>query len=128
MWQIREQNGPFCWRISPAWAVTSNTGVDLIALPSAFTDATGRARWESPLRAGAIENQCCVIAAAQPGEHPDPRRTWGHSIVIDDWGRILTNLGTSVGAACVSIDISVTTKIRQDFPALDHRRFDIFGA
>ena len=66
------------------------------------------------------------VAAAQTGEHPDGRSTWGHSMIVDAWRRIQADLGPNIGAACVSIDLSAQQSLRHEFPALDHRRPDIF--
>ena len=101
-------------------------GVDLITLPAAFTVATGRAHWQSLLRARAIENQCLVAAAAQTGQHSGSRSTWGHSMVLDGWGRILTDLGDTIGIECVDIDMDAMSKMRRQFPSLRHRRPEIF--
>ena len=105
-----------------------SSGMDLLALPAAFTFTTGKAHWESLLRARAIENQCFVAAAAQTGTHADGRTTWGHSMLVDGWGRILRDLGTNPGVACVSIDLGALKKLREDFPVLTHQRANLFAA
>ena len=104
----------------------STTGLDLIALPAAFTVTTGQAHWESLLRARAIENQCYLAAAAQTGRHSDKRSTWGRSMVLDGWGRILSNLGATIGVACVDVDMEAMVQMRRQFPSLGHRRPDVF--
>lgn len=101
----------------------SAEGADLIALPAAFTFRTGSAHWEPLLRARAIENLCYVVAAAQTGTHPGGRQTYGHSMIVDPWGAILAETGVRPGVVAAGIDTSRLRKLRQQFPALDHRRF-----
>lgn len=94
----------------------------LIVVPSAFTWTTGRAHWEILLRARAIENQCYVLASGQGGVHPNGRRTWGHSMLIDPWGEILDVLPEGEGLAIGAIDPHHLTRVRESLPALRHRR------
>ena len=96
--------------------------VDLIILPAAFTWTTGQSPWEVLLRARAIENQCYLMAPAQGGRHPDGRRTWGHSMIIDPWGEILACLDEGPGIARAELDPARITSVRQSLPALRHRR------
>ena len=77
-------------------------GADLLAVPAAFTQVTGKAHWKSLLRARAIENACFVIAAAQSGHHQDGRHTYGHSMIIDPWGTVLADAGASTPAVIVA--------------------------
>ncbi|KAF7599391.1 MAG: acyltransferase [Candidatus Dactylopiibacterium carminicum] len=95
--------------------------VDLIVLPAAFTETTGRAHWEVLLRARAIENQCYVLACGQGGEHPSGRRTWGHSMLIDPWGEVVGRLGTGPGLVLGEIDPARIAAVRESLPALQHR-------
>jgi predicted amidohydrolase len=94
---------------------------DLIVMPAAFTATTGRAHWEVLLRARAIENQCYVLAAAQGGLHPNGRRTWGHSMLVDPWGAICTQLAEGEGLVAGEIDLDSMMGIRASLPALQHR-------
>jgi nitrilase len=96
--------------------------VDLILVPSAFTYTTGRAHWETLLRARAIENQCYVLAPAQGGTHENGRRTWGHSILIDPWGEVLSVLSEHEGVVSGTIDPERLAEVRQSLPALAHRK------
>ncbi len=96
--------------------------VEVIALPAAFTLATGQAHWEVLLRARAIENQCFVLAAAQSGEHFAGRTTYGHSQIIDPWGRVLSQHAHGWGLAVSSIDREQQFALRTGFPVLHHRR------
>ncbi len=95
---------------------------DLICVPAAFTYTTGQAHWELLLRARAVENQCHVIAPAQGGLHENGRRTWGHSMVIDPWGEILSVTPEGEGIALAELSLERTAAIRQQLPALNHRR------
>jgi len=96
-------------------------GLQTIALPAAFTAATGRAHWETLVRARAIENLSWVIAAAQGGRHANGRETWGCSMVVDPWGEIAGRLDEGPGVVFADIDFDRQAGIRQAFPALEHR-------
>lgn len=95
--------------------------VDLIVVPAAFTATTGRAHWEILLRARAIENQTYVLAAAQGGEHPGARQTWGHSMLIDPWGEIITKTDIGEGVIFGEIDVDRLSAVRASLPALNNR-------
>ena len=95
---------------------------DLLSVPSAFTYTTGQAHWELLLRARAVENQCYVIAAAQGGTHPNGRRTWGHSMVVGPWGEVLAVQAEGEGVVLAEIEPQRLAEVRQQLPALAHRR------
>jgi nitrilase len=95
--------------------------VSLILVPSAFTYTTGQAHWEILLRARAIENQCYVLAPAQGGHHPNGRHTWGHSMLIDPWGRIVDCLPQEPGVIGGTIEPDRLAEVRASLPALRHR-------
>ncbi len=95
---------------------------DLLSVPSAFTFTTGRAHWETLLRARAIENQCYVIAPAQGGTHENGRRTWGHSLVVDPWGEVVALLEEGEGVVLAEVDTERIAQVRAQLPALRHRR------
>lgn len=95
--------------------------IDLIVVPSAFTYTTGSVHWEILLRARAIENQCYVLAAAQTGQHPNGRRTWGHSMLINPWGKIVSELPESEGIVVGEINAQLIQEVRRSLPALQHR-------
>jgi len=95
--------------------------VDLILVPSAFTATTGRAHWETLLRARAIENQAYVLAAAQGGVHFSGRRTWGHTLLVDPWGEVVTSLELGEGLLIATINRNRIDEVRQSLPALQHR-------
>lgn len=96
--------------------------VDLILVPSAFTETTGRAHWELLLRARAVENQCYVLAAAQGGTHANGRRTFGHSLLVDPWGEVLACQPLGEGVVLGEIDPGRLQAVRRMVPALTHRR------
>lgn len=95
--------------------------VDLIVVPAAFTETTGRAHWEPLLRARAIENQAYVLAAAQGGEHPGGRRTWGHSMLIDPWGEVMAELTLGEGVIVGELSRERIEAVRSSLPALKNR-------
>ncbi len=101
----------------------SEHGMEILLVPAAFTAKTGAAHWEILLRARAIENQCYVIAANQGGEHPGGRETFGHSMIIDPWGQVLTRLEQIPGVCSARLEAETLTDIRTQFPTLRHRRF-----
>ena len=94
----------------------------LLAVPAAFTYTTGQAHWELLLRARAVENQCYVVAPAQGGRHANGRRTWGHSMVVDPWGQVLAVLPEGEGVVTAEVDAAQLAQVRQQLPALGHRR------
>lgn len=94
----------------------------LIVMPAAFTYTTGRAHWEVLLRARAIENQCYVLAAAQGGQHPNGRRTWGHTMLVDPWGEVKGVLPEGEGVVAGDLDLQHIARVRASLPALRHRR------
>jgi nitrilase len=101
----------------------SAAGAQLLAVPSAFTGPTGRAHWETLLRARAIENLCYVVAPAQSGFHPSGRETYGDSMIVDYWGRVLQRVPRGRGCAVAEVDLARQAGVRETFPALIHRAF-----
>lgn len=95
-------------------------GAQLFTIPSAFTAATGIAHWEVLLRARAIENLCYVLAANQGGIHENGRTTYGHSMIVDSWGNVLSHKKTGSGIVIADIDLKSQQQLRQKFPCLDH--------
>jgi nitrilase len=99
----------------------SELGADYFVVSAAFTVPTGQAHWDLLCRARAVENLCHLVISAQVGEHPNGRRTWGHSMIIDCWGGIVGQLDTDEGVAVGAIDLERQARIRGEFPALEHR-------
>ena len=109
-------------RFPALFAALAEAGADTIAVPAAFTVPTGQAHWQVLLRARAIEAGLFVIAAAQAGVHEDGRETYGHSLVVDPWGDLLTEMDSAPGLALVDLDLARIAQVRARVPALDHRR------
>jgi predicted amidohydrolase len=95
--------------------------LDLLVLPAAFTETTGRAHWDMLLRARAVENQCYVLASAQGGLHPTGRMTHGNSMIIDPWGEVLTRMDKGEGVVVAEFDPQRISDTRASLPALKHR-------
>ena len=95
--------------------------VDIIVVPSAFTETTGRAHWESLVRARAIENLAYVLAPAQGGYHLSGRETHGDSMVVDPWGTVLDRLPRGSGVVVASVNPAYQASLRKSLPALTHR-------
>jgi nitrilase len=98
--------------------------LDLIVVPAAFTETTGRAHWELLLRARAVENQCYVLAAAQGGRHPNGRMTHGNSMIVDPWGEVLARLDKGEGLITAELAPARIAEVRASLPALAHRKLD----
>jgi nitrilase len=97
-------------------------GMELLAVPSAFTAVTGKAHWESLVRARAIENLVYVIAAAQVGLHGNGRQTFGNSMIVDPWGAVLDHMSHGTGHVLHTANRRIQASLRQQFPAIAHRR------
>jgi predicted amidohydrolase len=93
----------------------------LLLVPAAFTATTGAAHWELLLRTRAVENQCYVLAAAQGGLHPNGRRTWGRSMLVDPWGDIVAGMEEGPGVVAGNVDPARIAEVRGKLPALEHR-------
>jgi len=98
-------------------------GAELISVPAAFTAVTGAAHWQVLTRARAIETQCYVLAAGQGGTHPGGRETFGHSAIVDAWGRVLGELPQGAGVVLAERDGGEQGAIRQRMPVVRHKRF-----
>jgi len=97
-------------------------GATIFTVPAAFTKVTGEAHWLTLLRARAIENLAYVVAPGQYGEHPDNRATYGHSVIIDPWGKVLAEQAEGNRFIAADIDPDLPAKLRSEFPALTNRR------
>lgn len=100
-------------------------GIDLITVPSAFTERTGRAHWQPLLQARAIENCCFVLAPNQGGQHTPKRATWGHSMIVDPWGVVLAQCEQGEGFAIADIDLSQQHDLRQRMPIHRHQKIRV---
>jgi deaminated glutathione amidase len=113
-------------RFPALYRCLGEAGAAILTVPSAFTVPTGRDHWEVLLRARAIETGCFVLAAAQWGSHRvsrgRARETYGHSIAIDPWGRVLSDAGESVGVTHVTLDLDAVSEARAKIPSLANAR------
>ncbi len=109
-------------RFPALYQALSGAGATILSVPAAFTVPTGQAHWHTLLRARAIENACWVVAAAQTGTHEDGRSTYGHSLVVDPWGRVMLDMETAPGLAIVEVDPAAVDDVRSRVPVLAHRR------
>ncbi len=113
-------------RFPALYRALAEAGATMLAIPSAFTQPTGEAHWHVLMRARAIETGCFVFAAAQGGKHESGRETFGHSLIVDPWGRILAEGGTEPGVTMAEIDLAEVAKARAKIASLQHgRRFEI---
>ncbi|MEH6404470.1 MAG: carbon-nitrogen hydrolase family protein [Sneathiella sp.] len=103
-------------------SLAAEGGAELFTVPAAFTYTTGSAHWHALLKARAIENGAFVIAPAQCGHHSEKRQTYGHSLIIDPWGNILSDGGEEIGISMAEIDMSDVKKRRQQIPNLKNIR------
>ena len=109
-------------RFADLYRRLSDAGATLLLVPAAFTVPTGRAHWETLLRARAIESAAFLLAPAQTGRHEDGRDTYGHSLAIDPWGEVLLDMGEAPGLALIDIDFARVEAVRARIPVLTHRR------
>jgi len=100
-------------------------GAEWLAMPAAFTVPTGRAHWETLLRARAIENLCYVVAPAQWGTHSSGRETYGDTLIVDYWGQVLARLPSGIGVITAQFDLARQAETRARFPALENRRLGV---
>jgi len=115
-------------RFPALYRALAEAGASFLAVPSAFTRVTGEAHWHVLLRARAIENGCYVFAAAQGGTHENGRETFGHSLVVDPWGRIVAEGGIEPGVVLAEIDPAAVAAARGRIPSLQHgRRFEVIA-
>ncbi|MEJ2405022.1 MAG: carbon-nitrogen hydrolase family protein [Candidatus Thiodiazotropha sp.] len=97
-------------------------GAEIFVVPSSFTAITGKAHWDTLVRARAIENLAFVLAAAQGGYHVNGRETYGHSMIVDPWGTVLSQLPRGTGFVSAELDREYQKTIRKTFPTIDHRQ------
>jgi predicted amidohydrolase len=109
-------------RFPDLYRALTDGGATILSVPAAFTVPTGKAHWHILLRARAIEAGVFVVAAAQSGRHEDGRETYGHSLVIDPWGRVLLDMGDEVGVGFADLELGQVDEVRSRLPAIRHRR------
>jgi predicted amidohydrolase len=109
-------------RFPALYRALAKAGAAVIAIPAAFTRTTGEAHWHVLIRARAIETGAFVVAAAQGGHHDDGRDTYGHSMIVDPWGKVLAEMGTEPGFIVADIDPAMSTTVRGRLPALANER------
>jgi predicted amidohydrolase len=100
----------------------AKAGADILTVPSAFTETTGRAHWHLLVRSRAVENGCFVLAPAQGGAHANGRKTYGHSLIVGPWGEILAEGGTDPGIIAAEVDLAEISAVRLRLPSLRHDR------
>lgn len=110
-------------RFAPLYRTLAQQGAQILSVPAAFTVPTGKAHWETLLRARAIENGAFVIAPAQGGAHPESRATYGHSLVVNPWGQVIAEKADDIpGALLCEINPDEVAKARASIPSLKHDR------
>jgi predicted amidohydrolase len=109
-------------RFPQLYRALAEAGAGVLTIPSCFTRQTGEAHWHVLQRARAVENGAFVIAAAQGGKHEDGRETYGHSLIVDPWGRVLAEAGTEPGVILAEVDLALVADARQRIPSLQHGR------
>lgn len=106
--------------------ISKEKPLDMLIIPSAFTEATGKRHWKLLLQARAVENQCYVLAANQTGEHSKGKKTYGHSMIIDPWGKVLANTEEKEGFVVAEVSKGILTKFRRTLPVRENRRVDLY--
>src|SRR5882757_5280120 len=109
-------------RFPQLYRALAKAGAEILTVPSAFTETTGKAHWHVLLRARAIENGCFVVAPAQGGTHANGRKTYGHSLIIGPWGDVLAEAGTEPGVVVAELDLDEIAAVRARLPSLQHDR------
>lgn len=110
-------------RFAPLYTALASAGAEVISVPAAFTVPTGEAHWETLVRARAIESGCFVVAAAQGGDHENGRSTWGRSMIVDPWGRIVAAVNSDkVGVIVGELDLAAVNEARSKVPSLANSR------
>jgi predicted amidohydrolase len=114
-------------RFPELYRILAVRGARLLAIPSAFTEATGRDHWEPLLRARAIENQAFVLAPNQAGEAPPHFSSYGHSAIVDPWGTVLASAGAGECFVAADLDLDAQDRVRQSLPSLANRRAEAYA-
>ncbi|MFN8674231.1 MAG: carbon-nitrogen hydrolase family protein [Candidatus Sericytochromatia bacterium] len=109
-------------RFPEFYRILSKNGADIIFVPAAFTMRTGKEHWEVLLRARAIENQVYIVAPNQFGFHDKKRESYGNSMIIDPWGKVIARASDTEGVIFANIDLDYLNKVRKNLPCLEHRK------
>jgi len=109
-------------RFAYLYRALAQAGAAMLAVPAAFTYATGKAHWHILARARAIETGSFVLAPNQCGTHAEGRKTWGHSLIVDPWGEVIADGGEEIGVVSGEIDLDAVIEARRKIPALKHDR------
>ncbi len=112
-------------RFPELFSALRQAGSQIIVLPSAFTQVTGKAHWHALVRARAIEQQVFIVAPGQVGEHANGRETFGHSIIVSPWGEILAEQELDEGVVSVSVDVADIESIRKQMPVAQQNQFEV---
>ncbi len=110
-------------RFPEMFRLLQEKGAEVIVVPAAFTAETGLAHWHTLLKARAIENLCYIVASAQGGYHVNGRETYGHSLIVDPWGKVLAERPAGAGYVISDLNLAYLRQIRERFPVLEHRRY-----
>jgi predicted amidohydrolase len=113
-------------RFPELFRILALRGATAFTVPAAFTAVTGRAHWEILLRARAVENSAFVMAAGQVGKADPHYESWGHSMLVDPWGRVLAAVSEGEGHACADLDLAELRRVRESLPSLANRRADAY--
>ncbi|MFZ9887362.1 MAG: carbon-nitrogen hydrolase family protein [Myxococcota bacterium] len=114
-------------RFAELYLCLAQLGAEVLLVPAAFTATTGKAHWETLLRARAIETQCYVAAAAQFGRHNPRRESHGNAMIVDPWGAVIARCGEGEGLAVADIDLAYLAEVRRRIPVMNHRRPEVYG-
>jgi predicted amidohydrolase len=114
-------------RFPEIYRIMALRGAQAITVPAAFTAVTGRDHWEVLLRARAIENQLFILAAGQFGTAPPHFESWGHSTIVDPWGRVLDSIDDGEGFAIADLDLAELDSVRERIPSLANRRPEAYA-
>lgn len=114
-------------RFPEMYLALTKLGAEVLLVPAAFTATTGKAHWETLLRARAIENEAYVAAAAQFGRHNARRESHGQALIIDPWGAVIASCSDGTGVAVADVDLEYVKSVRRRIPVMQHRRPEVYG-
>jgi predicted amidohydrolase len=121
-WGVLGMSVCYDLRFPQLYRALAKAGAVLITIPSSFQRETGRDHWHTLVRSRAIENACYVLAPAMCGDHPGRRTTYGHSLIVDPWGRIVLELGEMPAVGVAELDTDEVKRVRGLLPSLEHDR------